>query len=134
VFRARVDQAGQLIVREPTKWRAWLARNRGRDVVLSVGREQHPRSLSANAYLWGVVYATLAEWSGHDADELHAIFKERFLPHRQIVLPTGEVCEVLGSTARLNVEAFSEYVSKVKRFAAECGVIVPEANELEVAL
>jgi len=134
VFRARVDQAGQLIVREPVRWRAWLAYQRGRDVVLSVGREQHPRSLSANAYLWGVVYRTLSEWSGHDEDELHAILKERFLPHRQITLPTGELCEVVGSTARLDVEAFSEYVSKVKRFAAECGVNVPEANEVEVAL
>ena len=134
VFRARVNPEGQLLVREPARWRAWLARHRCKDITLSVGRERHLRSLNANRYLWGVVYRTLAEWSGHDEEELHSIFKERFLSHRQLRLPTGELLEAPGSTAVLDTEQFSEYVSRVKRFAAECGVDVPEPNEVEIAL
>jgi hypothetical protein len=115
------------------RWRGILARFEGRRVTVSVEPERKHRSLKANAYLWGVVYRTAAEWCGHDEEELHELMKAKFLPARVVVLPTGEEMQGPGSTADLTTDAFAEYVSQVKRFFAEHGVYIPEAGEYEAA-
>jgi len=45
---------------------------------------------------------------------------------RDITLPSGESMTVLGSTRKLDSVAFSEYVSKVKRWAMEQGLEIPD--------
>lgn len=130
IFRATVDEAGALRPREVGRWAGYLAKLRGKDVEVTVRPERKHRSLKANAYLWGVVYAAASEWSGHDAEELHEVFKGRFLPMRQVVMPTGELLDAPGSTRELDTEAFSEFVNKVIRWLAEQGVHVPDASEV----
>lgn len=127
-------RAGQLVLSEPARWRGFLARHEGKRLSLAVRRERVRRSLQANAYLWGVVYQTIAEWSGHTEDEIHEAMKELFLPKRELLLKaTGETLPMGGSTAVLDNVAFSKYVSRVKAWAANCGVYVPEPHE-EAAL
>lgn len=121
---------GQFQPDDPGRWRGWLARYNGKRVAVTLTPERRLRSMSANAYLWGVVYAAIAEWSGHDALEIHAACKGMFLPARHLTTPAGEELTIPASTRLLASDEFSEYVSKVKRWAAECGVYVPEANEV----
>jgi hypothetical protein len=130
LFRGHVTEQGQLIVKDLPRWRGYLARFRDKDVSVQVRRESLHRSLQANAYYWAVVLACAAEWSGHDAEELHLAFKARFLRARQVTLPTGEVLEVPASTRELSIEDFSQYVNQVIRFLAENGVAVPTAEEI----
>jgi len=130
IFRARVDDEGKLRPREAGRWTGYLAKLRGRDVEVTVRPERKYRSLKANAYLWGVVYAAASEWSGHDAEELHEIFKRQFLPSRQIVMPTGEVLDAPGSTRYLDTDQFAAFVGKVTRWLAEQGVHVPQSSEV----
>jgi hypothetical protein len=125
---------GKLLLDEPARWRGAVARHTGKRVSISLERYRKGRSLKANAYLWGVVYRTIAEWCGHTDDELHEIFKSKFLPRRELLLPTGEEIPLSGTTAALDTDAFSEYVSKVKLWAAEQGVHVPDPDEVEVEL
>ena len=127
-------KGGKVIFDQPTRWRGAVARHEAKRVELTLAREKKARSLKANAYLWGVVYRTIAEWSGHDEDELHEVFKGMFLPARELMFPTGEAVEARGSTKVLDSFAFAEYVSKVKLWAAEQGVHVPEPDEMEVGL
>ena len=133
-FGGQVNDEGVLVIDQPVRWRGVLARHKGRRVHLTVQREQQRRSLKANAYLWGCVYHELAEWSGHTEDELHEFFKEKFLPKRELMFPTGEEVPIHGTTRLLSMEEFSEYVSKVKLWAAEQGVPIPEPDDLRVAL
>jgi hypothetical protein len=130
IFRARVNEQGGLCPVEVGRWFGYLAKMKGKQVEVIVRPERKHRSMSQNRYLWGVVYAAASEWSGHDSEELHQVFKARFLPGRQIVLPTGELLDGPGSTADLSMEDFSAYVSKVIRFLAEQGVHVPSADEV----
>jgi hypothetical protein len=85
--------------------------------------------MSQNRYYWGVVVATLAEWSGHEPEEIHDYLK-RILPQKHRRLPSGDEMFVHPSTTTLTVEEFSEYVDKVVRWAAEQGVHVPDAQEM----
>lgn len=130
VFRARIDDLGHIRPTEVGRFAGYLAKLRGRDVEVIVRPERKHRSLNANRYYWGVVLAAGAEWSGHDAEELHEVFKGRFLPVREIVAPTGEVLTLPSSTADLDTEAFGNYVNAIIRWLAEQGVHVPQASEV----
>jgi len=102
----------------------------GKRVRVSIKREQHGRTLSANRYYWGVVLATLAEWSGHDPEELHEFMQQCHLGWRSRELPSGLGYSVRPSTASLTVEEFARYVDNVVKWAAEQGVYVPSPEEV----
>lgn len=134
LFRGQVSTDGVLIIREQSRWRGWLARHHNREVTVSLEPEYRARSTQSNRYLWAVVYGALAEWSGHEPEEIHEAMKAKFLSRRVLTMPDGSTVEVVGSTAVLDSKAFGEYVDQVIRYAAECGVYVPAPGEIvEVA-
>lgn len=93
------------------------------------------RTLTQNAYLWGVVYPAVLEgledrWGeSMTIDDVHAWMKARFLSEPVVNRLTGEVVgERPGSSGRLSVDQFCQYLDKVIRWARdELGVIVPPA-------
>ena len=132
---ARVDEEGQLRPADPVAWRSYLARNKGRDVWVTVRRQQHTRSMSANAYYWGVVVDSIAGHIGESSEETHELLKEKFLTKRAIELLDGKQLDMPPSTRLLSVEEFAAYIERVKVWAAQwLGLHVPEANQVEVAL
>ena len=130
IFRGYVD-GGRFKPDDPVRWAGRLAQLEGKRVQFSVKREQTRRTISQNSYLWGVVYATLSEWSGHSPEEIHQHLKHKFLPAGPAKrLPDGEELVTEPSTAGLSVEEFAAYVNEVVRWAAEHGVYVPAAEEV----
>ena len=130
----RVKQ-GQLILADPVAWRAAVARHEGRDVWVSVVRQQHARTLPQNKYYWGVVLAEIAGYIGEGRDETHELLKAKFLPSRRVELLDAQVLEMPPSTKRLTVEQFTEYIESIRRWAAEwLHLSIPDANEVEVSL
>jgi hypothetical protein len=111
------------------RWNAALRRLAGFRFELSIGPEKKDRSLRANRYMWAI-YNIIAEWSGHDPEEIHVFMKAQFLPTREIQMPGGEPLTVLGSTRKLDSVAFSDYVSKVKRWAMEQGLELPDPDQV----
>lgn len=128
-FRAKVDSVGKLHPENALHVRARLAAFMDRWVYVEVSREKKIRSLTANAYLHGVVYKAISEWSGFEPDEVHLLLKAMFLPPITKALPTGEEVTIPGSTAILDTVAFSEYVRRCKEWAAGQGCWVPEPGE-----
>jgi hypothetical protein len=129
IFRGIV-KAGRFCPDDIVKHRAWLARVEGRRVVETIKREQQSRTMSQNRYYWGVVLATLAEWSGHTAEELHGFLRDEFLTPREKKLPSGQSISYPVSTTTLTVHEFTAYIDQVMRWAAEQGVYIPEASEV----
>jgi hypothetical protein len=90
--------------------------------------QQHIRSMNQNAFLWGVVYREIADFTGYTTKEIHEYYKDIFLPKLKIeyeVLFLGN-----GSISDLSVKMFAEYTEKVMAHAfLELGIIFPEANE-----
>jgi hypothetical protein len=64
-----------------------------------------------------VVVGTVADATGHDAEEVHDLFKTKFLKHTATF--NGHVVEIVGSTASMNVAQFQEYTMKCERWAME---------------
>ena len=104
----------------------------GKRVVVSVREQKRRRSNDQNAYLWGVVYpAAVAMFrdAGNmvDADDVHDFCKLRVAKLGQnIVTPDGEVVKTLGSTAKLTTAEFSDYIERIRAWAAEFGCVNPD--------
>jgi hypothetical protein len=127
VFLGRVDEAGRLLLEHRNALTAHLRGLAGKRVELVVRKQRARRSNEANRYYWGVVVAVIADHLGYDRDECHEALAWHFLRAGE----DGEKLPRRQSTASLDTGAFSEYVERVKRWAAEeLGIYVPDANEV----
>lgn len=80
------------------------------------------RTNDQNALLWAI-YSEIAKGTGHTAEEIHEVLKELLLAPKEIRL--GDHVFQLKSTKRLDTAEFSEYVERVRAWAAsELGVVV----------
>lgn len=129
LFRGIV-KAGRFCADDIARHGAWLARAEGKRVIMSLKREQAGRTMSQNKYYWGVVLAMLADWSGHEPEELHEHFKRAFLGVELRELPTGQMLEMANSTRTLTVQQFTKYVEDVAKWAGEQGVYIPSSEEV----
>jgi len=135
VRHAGTVKQGQLVLADPSAWRAAVARHEGRDVWVTVVRQQHLRTMPQNRYYHGVVVDSIAGYIGENREETHALLKEKFLPRRQVELLDGKTLEMPPSTRLLTVEQFTEYIEQVRRWAAEwLHLSIPDANEVEAVL
>jgi hypothetical protein len=87
-------------------------------------KRKNKRSLSQNAYYWGVVVAMVHEGlrdMGNDVSlqETHEFLKHRFNSKEIVNTLIGEVHSVPMSTTALNKEDFGAYIEKIQQFAAE---------------
>lgn len=86
------------------------------------------RTLDQNARYFALLAIIGAEL-GYGSEELHEAFKREFLPHREIML--GDKTHVVsGSTARLAVKDFGEYMDKIESWAAQQGITLPARLEM----
>ena len=87
------------------------------------GLHKAKRSVEQNKLLWAI-YTEMASGTGHTPEEIHEAMKAKFLPRRVITVGDEEF-PILGSSAKLDVGEFSNFVEQVQVFAAqELGVVV----------
>jgi hypothetical protein len=133
-FPAIVDERGNLCLDEPALYATTIKTFAGKRVVVSITRETSQRSDQQNRWYWGCVLALISEHTGYQPEELHDLFKVRFIPkHVALADGNGVVREegvIGGSTARLDTIDFAAYCERVRQFAAEeLGVVIPDPNE-----
>lgn len=131
----RISDKGELVLSDPAGWRADVSRHKGRDVFVTVVRQQHQRSPNQNKYYWGVVVEEIANYIGESREETHELLKQAHLPERPIELLDGKHLTMPPTTKTLNVEEFAAYVERCKRWAAEfLGLVIPDAGQVQVRL
>lgn len=116
-----------------------LARWRGKECWAEVHRDPAPqvRSSQANRYLWGVVYALIANETGNDPETIHQALKREAV--RVGVLEPNYV--LMGDklfedepTTKADQEQFSAYVRWIKEGCATGSLlgfvlVIPESDE-----
>ena len=127
IFRGTVEK-GKLCLDYPGSFKALLARLEGKQIALRVTKHHHSRSLSQNAYYWGIVIPLLAESCGYGDEEMHDALKHRFLRDR--ANEKGGLV-LVKSSAALNTREFTEYIENCRRLAAEMGVAIPDPGATE---
>ncbi|OWK34649.1 recombination protein NinB [Fimbriiglobus ruber] len=112
-----------------------VSRLPGKRFVITLKEVKRKRSVSQNAYYWGVVIAEITKmFRDHgnyvDGEDVHEFLKLRVAKlSRMIVTPDGEVHKSLGSTTKLSTMEFEVYLERVRAWAAEYGCIIPLPNE-----
>lgn len=108
----------------------------GKRIVISVEKWRKKRSNSQNAYYWAVVVKSIHNAfteAGNDVSEkeVHAFLKSEVGKLNKIlVLPTGEVRELEGTTTDMSTGDFMEYVEKCVFWAMETlALTIPLPNE-----
>lgn len=95
--------------------------------TVEIEKEKSKRSLDQNAYLWGVVYKTIAESTGHTEQEIHEYLKRVCLPP-QIAKIMGKEIKLPASTTNLDKGAFGQYIERIRAEIAPLGISIPEAT------
>ena len=87
------------------------------------------RSLELNAYLWGVVYKMIADFTGHTTLEVHEGYLELF--NLDYILEKDNTWTVRPRrTSESNTVELQDYILKIRIDALWMGVIIPLPNEV----
>jgi hypothetical protein len=120
---------GKLELINPTEYQTYLNTLSG-EIELTVKKRTKKRTLSQNAYYWGVVVKMIAEETGHDSDEIHELMKQMFL--KDLIKIKGEIYETVKSTTELETKGFSlDYIERIKYWAMEkLNLNIPSPDEV----
>lgn len=104
------------------------------ELEITVCRQRATRSTQANRYYWGVVLHLISEHTGDTPDDLHAYFKQRFIPKRLAICEgNGTATDagvVGGSTRTMTTADFSEHINRIKQFASEfLDLYIPDSED-----
>lgn len=132
-IHARIENC-QLPEHAELRFLAELAHHDGREICITIERPKKKRSLSQNAYYWGVVIPLcrqLLEEYGNDVDEeeTHSFLKEHVGKLTSSVIDGKGRKAITKSSASLSTAEFEQYLLRVTAWAAQEGVMIPSPNE-----
>lgn len=119
-----LDRAFQALVELP----------RDRMHRMTVEEVKGKRSLSQNAYMWGVCYPTILEKGGEalagwTAQDLHDYFLGEYHGWEVIEGFGRKRMRPIKRSSKLSKFEFMQYVDFIQRKAAEMGIYIPSPNE-----
>lgn len=120
----------QFVFKFPKRFREFVSATfkEGQEILITVRPRKKNRTLKQNAYYW-LVLNVIADYTGHSSDELHEIYKHKFLPRRVITYQYDQI-ELPGTTTVLTTDQFGEYLDRIIAEAGTMGVTVPIPEEL----
>lgn len=107
----------------------------GKFAKITIEERKNKRSLSQNAFYWGVMIPLIVSMFNEYGNNVNSEGVHEFLKSEVgklesiIVMPNGEVKCIRGSSAALKTAGFEEYLTKIRAWAAEFGLILPMPNE-----
>ena len=96
-------------------------------VRIVIEKERGTRTRNQNRYYWGIVLKYISEYVGEREEDLHEIFKAKFLKKRRVW--RGAEITILKSTTELTSDEFGIYINRVIQEGNDLGVIIPEADK-----
>lgn len=96
-------------------------------VIVTIERKKKNRSKEQMGYLWGVIYPLISQHTGHTAEDLHDIFKSRYLKRKKVW--RGADMVTIGTTTELSTNEMSEFIANVRLEAEELGIVIPEPDQ-----
>lgn len=99
-------------------------------IYVHLSQVKSDRSNQQNRYYWGVVLKLVSEETGYQPEEIHELFKNKYL--KQFIEINGDEYEICGSTTRLKTHEMEEYLAKIRQFASmKLSLYIPLPNEVE---
>jgi len=125
-FVGFVDRGGKLSIDRLDHFKAFVKHFAGEEVEIEVRKRRSRRSLKANAFYWAAVLPPIkAKLEGWTLEQVHEAMKAKFLATEDMELGLWKI----GSSRKLNVEEFAEYLDSIILWAAETLGVVIEVPE-----
>ncbi len=108
----------------------------GQDWELRIRAWSPSHTDDQRGYLWGVVYKTLAAFTGHDVNEIHDIYLGLFFGREDKVVLGVPVSRPVKRSSGLGTKVYFEYTDFIRRHAMDelgCFIPLPE-KDLEARL
>lgn len=119
-LRAKIEN-GKYIGEKPD-----FTKFEGKEILLSVKEYKPTRSQPQNKYYWGVVLRYISGETGHTPEELHEIFKQKYL-EPIITKFAGVFYTITASTTNQDTKIFADYITQIRNFASsELNIYIPE--------
>lgn len=101
--------------------------------TIEVREHKGTRSQAQNAYLWGVVYATILREGGEQlrgwtADDLHEFFLGEVFGWTRLDGMNRPRVKPVRRSSRLNKTEFADFLDHIIRWAAGVGIVIPDAG------
>lgn len=94
--------------------------------IIKLTKANKKRSLSQNAYYWGVVVKIIADHTGYTSHEVHQVLADEFL--RYFSAEAGR--QFTRSTTDLDTLDFEKYLENCRRWATNMDLVIPLPNEV----
>lgn len=117
---------GKLELDNPRWFRGMLQQFSDSPLVITLERKKKDRSREQLGYLWGVIYPLISQHTGHTPEDLHDIFKSKYLRSKK-VWRGGDVV-VVGTTTDLSTNEMAEFITNVIIEAGELSIEIPPAD------
>ena len=119
---------GKLVLDNPPYFRTILSGYEDTPKVrITIEKQRGAKTLNQLGYLFGVVYPEIARSTGHNVDEIDAIFKVKYLKKK--LMWRGAELITIDSKANLTSEEMGEYIGNVVLEAQELGIEIPSPNK-----
>jgi hypothetical protein len=102
------------------------------EMTVEIKPYKRNRSLAQNRLYWMWMHE-MAGYTGYDEQELHLLFRERWLGYEPVEIK-GRTVHTLKSTTELTVQQFTDYLNRVSRLAYYLDVILPYPDDADLAL
>lgn len=97
------------------------------DINIDVHRVKRSTSQNALYWLWLDI---VADETGNSRDELHDVFRTKFLPVAEHEV-LGVVVRELPTTTKLSTDQFTTYLNQIEVFCnTELGIVLPHPEDL----
>lgn len=117
----------QIVFTDRNKLDLDLSVYEGEAIVVDI-QKNIPRSMNLNKYYWSVVVMVPAKELGYEKEEMHEVFKSKFLYKKELI--DGEWVKIVRSTTKISSKEMITYIDQIKRFCTEeLGVYIPDPNE-----
>ncbi len=113
----KVDERGTTIWKNKKQIENYISNLPTGKYMIQISNHDENRSLNQNKFYWKLI-EIIAREIGYEVEEMHDIFKYKFL-QKTFEDRNGNLIKGIGSTRKLNVKDFTNYINKIKRFCAE---------------
>lgn len=140
-YFGKVNEHGQLAIVHRKQFDSDLKRFAGKEVTIIVERKKKQRSLSQNAFHWGVIVPILKdafynEGSIYSKDQVHEILKGLFLKVDEPIGTDGLFVTRIKSSTELTTSQWMDFNTQITIWAAEFfKVVIPaplQQQEMEL--
>lgn len=129
IYKGFITSSGELEIIDYPIYKKMLKAHPNTNVWVEILAKKPVRDSALNNLYWKIL-GIIESKSGHTKQELHEMFKEKFLSYREEIFNDPQ----MASTRFLTNKEMKEYIEKIRQEIFESGEFLPSLSDTEKAI